>query len=69
MRTLALKKETLAELTDGELGDIAGASFPTKYNCTESYQVCNPLSIDLCVQVISLRPCLPTYTCFATVEC
>ncbi|HEX8004171.1 MAG TPA: class I lanthipeptide [Mycobacteriales bacterium] len=45
---LNLKKETLAELTDGELQDVVGASFRTKYECTESYQVCNPLSVDIC---------------------
>ena len=40
MRTLNLKKETLVELGYGELTAVVGASFPSKYNCTESYQVC-----------------------------
>jgi hypothetical protein len=49
MRNLNLKKETLAELSDEELGDLVGASFRTKYDCTESHQVCNPLSRDVCM--------------------
>jgi hypothetical protein len=40
MRRLSLKKETLVELGYGELVAVVGASFPSKYNCTESYQVC-----------------------------
>lgn len=56
MRHLTLKKDTLALLTDDELGDVAGASFRTKYECTESYQVCNPLSRDLCLARTPLCP-------------
>ena len=52
MRNLTLKKEILAELTDGELGDVVGASYKTKYECTESHQVC--LSLDGCVSVLNL---------------
>jgi len=40
MRSLSLKKETLAELTNEELGGLVGASYKTKYDCTVSYQVC-----------------------------
>ncbi|HEU0129748.1 MAG TPA: hypothetical protein VFQ85_02000 [Mycobacteriales bacterium] len=50
MRSLTLKKETLTELEPGDLMLVIGASFRTKYDCTESYQVCNPLSIDVCLQ-------------------
>jgi hypothetical protein len=69
MRTLKLKKETLVELTYGELTAVVGASFPSKYNCTESYQVCNPLSDNACVA--SLRTCLPTVgtPCIPTQTC
>ena len=69
MRKLTLKKETVAELTTGELGGVVGGTFPSKYDCTVSYQVCNPLSEDVCF--VSLRPtcvrtfdgCVPTQTC------
>jgi hypothetical protein len=54
MRRLSLKKETLVELGYGELVAVVGASFPSKYNCTESYQVC--LSEDACVA--SLGTCV-----------
>ncbi len=50
MRNLHLKKETLAELTVEELGGLVGASYRTKYECTESHQVCLPQSLrDLCL--------------------
>lgn len=50
MRTLTLKKETLAELTAEELGGLVGASYRTKYECTESYQACVPESLrDVCL--------------------
>jgi hypothetical protein len=58
MRTLNLKKETLVELSSDELVGVVGASFPSKYDCTESYQVCNPLSRDACVATI--RTCIQT---------
>lgn len=68
MRRLTLKKETLAELGAAELSVVVGASFPSKYDCTESYQVCNPLSRDVCV--VSLRTCLPTNdACFTAQGC
>ena len=68
MRKLTLKKETLVELDSGELVDVVGASFPSKYDCTESYQVCNPLSHNICF--ISIRTCLPTENaCFTTQGC
>ena len=68
MRKLTLKKETLVELDSGELLDVVGASFPSKYDCTESYQVCNPLSREACLH--SLRACLPTENaCFTTNGC
>jgi hypothetical protein len=68
VRRLTLKKETLAELGSAELGAVVGASYPTKYDCTESYQVCNPLSREACV--VSIRTCLPTYdACFTTQGC
>jgi hypothetical protein len=69
MRKLSLKKETLVELSTGELAGRAGASFPSKYDCTESYQVCNPLSEKACVA--SLRPCIPTIgkPCIPTQGC
>jgi hypothetical protein len=49
MRKLTLKKETLAVLEADELVAIVGGTFRTKYDCTESYQVCNPLSRDVCL--------------------
>jgi hypothetical protein len=58
MRTLNLKKETLVELSSEELVGVVGASFPSKYDCTVSYQVCNPLSHDACVATI--RACIQT---------
>jgi hypothetical protein len=64
MRNLNLKKETLAELSTEELADLVGASFRTKYECTESYQICNPLSVDLCLEMQRpTRSCIPTQTC------
>ena len=61
MRKLTLNKETVAELTTDELGDVVGATFPTKYECTESYQVCNPNT---------RKVCLPTWdACFTTHGC
>lgn len=68
MRRLSLKKETLVELGSDELGHVVGASFPSKYDCTESYQVCNPLSRNVCVA--SLRACIPTNVfCIPTQTC
>lgn len=49
MRRLTLKKETLAELEADELVAIVGGTFRTKYDCTVSYDVCNPLSRDICL--------------------
>jgi len=49
MRHLNLKKETLADLSVEELGAVAGGTIKTKYDCTESYQSCNPLSRDVCL--------------------
>ena len=59
MRKLILKKETLAELSSEELGAVVGASFPSKYDCTESYQVCNPLSRDACIVLPTRQGCTP----------
>jgi len=59
MRTLSLKKETLAELTNEELGGLVGASYKTKYECTESYQVCNPLSLKVCLAPTPFCPTTP----------
>ena len=68
MQRLRLRKETLTELTAGELAGVAGGSYPSKYDCTVSYQVCNPLSEDACV--VSLRACLPTFRdCIPTQGC
>jgi hypothetical protein len=58
LRTLTLKKETLADLSAEELGTVVGGTIRTKYDCTESYQVCNPLSREACVQ--SLKACIQT---------
>lgn len=58
MRKLTLKKETLTELSTAELGVVVGASFPSKYDCTESYQACNPLSRDVCL-VFTRQGCTP----------
>lgn len=65
---LTLKKETLVRLSDDELGDVAGASYRTKYDCTESYQVCDPgVTQEMCArtfQVLCLQTrlgaCIPT---------
>jgi hypothetical protein len=57
MRSLNLKKETLVELGSDELAGVVGASFPSKYDCTESYQVCNPLTREACQ---SLKACIQT---------
>lgn len=68
MKRLSLRKETLAELTTGELAGVAGGSYPSKYDCTESYQVCNPLSRDACL--VSVTRCLPTFRdCIPTQTC
>ncbi len=48
MRKLTLVKETLAELEADELVAVVGGTFRTKYECTESHQVCNPLSREIC---------------------
>ena len=70
MRRLTLKKDTLTELTTDELGGVAGGSFPSKYDCTESYQVCNPLSRDVCIDMQATILCLPTRNaCFTTEGC
>lgn len=69
MRKLNLKKETLVELSTDELAGVDGASFPSKYACTESYQVC--ISEEICHVVERLwaatptigRPCIPTQGC------
>ena len=49
MRRLTLKKDTLAALTSEELGGLVGASYKTKYDCTESYQFCFTNGISGCV--------------------
>jgi len=49
-RTLALKRETLRQLTDGELDAIAGGQEQTRQSCL-NYISCY------------LTACLPTYTC------
>ena len=68
MRRLTLKKETLTELGSEELVGVVGASFPSKYDCTESHQVCNPLSREACLY--SLRACVPTNdACFTAQGC
>jgi hypothetical protein len=67
MRRLGLKKETLIELGSDELVHVVGASFPSKYNCTESFQVCNPLSRDACI--VSLKTCVQTLRCYQTETC
>lgn len=59
MRSLVLKRETLAELTFEELGGVVGASYKTKYECTESYQVCNPVSLKVCLAPTPLCPTTP----------
>jgi hypothetical protein len=58
MRKLNLVKETLVELGSDELAGVVGASFPSKYDCTESYQVCNPLSRAACVATV--KACIQT---------
>lgn len=68
MRKLVLKKETLVELGTDELGGVVGGSFPSKYDCTESYQVCNPLSDDFCL-VVNSRACIETRLCIPTQTC
>lgn len=45
MRRLTLKKDTLVDLTGEELGGVVAGTFRTKYECTESHQVCDPLSL------------------------
>ena len=67
MRKLVLKKETLVELGTDELGGVVGGSFPSKYDCTESHQVCNPLSRDVCVA--NTRGCVQTLVCIPTQTC
>ncbi|HWL37775.1 MAG TPA: hypothetical protein VNQ77_16425, partial [Frankiaceae bacterium] len=63
------KKETLVELSSDELGGVVGASFPSKYDCTESYQVCHEITKSMCAAtigtcVISHRiECIPTQGC------
>lgn len=60
MRSLALKKETLAELTSEQLFGVVGASYKTKYDCTESYQACVPLpSREFCLAPTPLCPTTP----------
>lgn len=56
MRNLSLKKDTLIELTSDELGGLAAASYPTKFECTVSHQVC--LSVDVCIVVGGSNGCL-----------
>jgi hypothetical protein len=69
MRKLTLKKETLVELSSDELGGVVGASFPSKYDCTESYQVCNPLTEKVCAASVGacivsrVGTCIPTQGC------
>ena len=69
MRKLSLKKETLVELDSGELLDVVGASFPSKYDCTESYQVCNEITESMCAATIGAcvvsraGTCIPTQSC------
>jgi hypothetical protein len=61
---LRLKKETLAALTDDELGGVAGGTIRTKYDCTESYQFCIGTIVvqslaPTCLQT-RLGACIPT---------
>lgn len=69
MRKLTLKKETLVELSSDELGVVVGASFPSKYDCTESYQVCHEVTRSMCAATIGaciqtrLGACIPTQSC------
>ena len=61
-RTLTLAKETLTELTPGELGDVAGGATPTCPTFDGCY-----LPTDFCVSALDclsrlMDPCL-TYTC------
>lgn len=58
MRALRLQKETLTELTAGELTDVVGAG-PTKPQCISGIVAC-----------ITNYDCLPTYdACFTTHGC
>lgn len=70
MRRLTLKKETLAELTTSELGVVVGGSYPTKYDCTLSFDVCLEISRRACVHSVQAdclptvgEPCIPTQGC------
>ena len=56
MRKLTLKKEHLAPIDPADLGAVVGGTFKTKYDCTESYQVCNPLSLWVCIRETPLCP-------------
>ncbi len=64
MRRLNLKKETLAELTSDELGGVVGGTMPTKFDCTESHQICTQPSVDICIVIPRTRiACIPTQSC------
>ncbi len=69
MRKLNLKKETLAELGPELLSEVVGGTIYTKYGCTESYQVCNELTREMCAATVGacivskVGACIPTQGC------
>jgi hypothetical protein len=70
MRSLRLSKETLSQLTAEELGGVVAGTMPTKFDCTESHQVCDPgVTREMCVYSIGacaysrFVECIPTSGC------
>jgi hypothetical protein len=70
MRRLVVKKETLTQLTAVELGEVVGGTMPTKFDCTESHQVCDPgVTREICAYSVGrcalsyFVECIPTQGC------
>jgi hypothetical protein len=49
MRKLTLKKETVVELTTGELGNVVGGAPPTWYDCGPTLSLTCGSEIDACL--------------------
>ncbi|HVF05973.1 MAG TPA: hypothetical protein VNA20_14115 [Frankiaceae bacterium] len=62
LRKLVLKKESLAELTTGELLSIAGGA-PLTPNCPTKEPLCYTVHDLRCFPSQIMYPCVPTGTC------
>ncbi|HEX8002562.1 MAG TPA: class I lanthipeptide [Mycobacteriales bacterium] len=62
-KKLALRKETLSELSAGVLQQVVGASvFGVSFNCTRDIDCVNDISFEIC-PTLGIEECLRTELC------